>query len=140
MESGKKKRRRFPRGLETVEAALLLPLVLLVTFGALKYGWLFLKSQQITHAAREMARVAVRPGDTAGLVDATFTELMEKANINGADYDLIPAGVGFPVTVRVFVPIGSVDILPLPWFDLDREREISTTVKMSKEGPWPAEP
>ena len=33
------------------EAALVLPILLLVTFGAIRYGWFFLKAQQITNAA-----------------------------------------------------------------------------------------
>ena len=35
--------------------------VLLFTFGAIKYGWLFLKAQQITNAARQGARMATLP-------------------------------------------------------------------------------
>ena len=35
--------------------------MLLFTFGAIKYGWLFLKAQQITNAARQGARMATLP-------------------------------------------------------------------------------
>jgi len=48
------------RGTAAVEAALVLPILLLVSFGAIKYGWLFLRAQQITNAARYGARVAIR--------------------------------------------------------------------------------
>ena len=46
-------------GAVAVEAALVLPIILLVTFGGIRYGWFFLKLQQITNAARCGARTAV---------------------------------------------------------------------------------
>ena len=45
-----------------------LPLVLLLIMGVLEYSWMFLKSQQITNAARAGARAGVR-------VDATSAEV-----------------------------------------------------------------
>jgi Flp pilus assembly protein TadG len=52
-----KPKKGFRRGLETVEAAIMLPLVMLITFGALKYGWLFLKAQQINNVASSLSRM-----------------------------------------------------------------------------------
>lgn len=37
------------RGTMVVETAIILPLLLLLTFGGLKYGWLFIKWQQINN-------------------------------------------------------------------------------------------
>ena len=43
-------------GLATIEMAMVLPLLMLLTLGVIEYGWMFLKSQQITNAARQGAR------------------------------------------------------------------------------------
>jgi len=48
-------------GTTLVEAAFVLPLLLLVVLGAIEYGWLFYKQQQITNAARHAARIAILP-------------------------------------------------------------------------------
>jgi hypothetical protein len=47
-----------------VEAAIVFPLLLLLTLGAIEYGWLFLNLHQITNAARQGARTAAVFGAT----------------------------------------------------------------------------
>ncbi len=47
-----------------VEAALLLPLVLLLTLGLIEYGWIFLRGQQINRPARQGARIGANAGAT----------------------------------------------------------------------------
>lgn len=125
-------------GTTTVEAAIVLPLLMLVTFGALKYGWLFLKSQQITNAARQAARLAIRPGDRTTEVTSDVIEKMNEANISGYTLTLDPGNanpaVGAPVTVTINVPIGEVDILPMPGF-IPAPPSLGATITMCKEGP-----
>lgn len=132
------------RGLETVEAALVLPILLLITFGAFKYGWLFLKTQQLANAARQVARVAVRPGNRSADITIQFNDLMTQANISGATCEVDPLDgvqtVGYPVSVHVFVPIANVDIIPLlPWPGTGVDGNLGTTITMSKEGPYSGE-
>ena len=43
-----------------VEAALMMPLIMLMTLALIKYGWLYVKVQQVNNAARHGARVAAR--------------------------------------------------------------------------------
>jgi Flp pilus assembly protein TadG len=125
-------------GTTTVEAAIVLPIVLLVTFGALKYGWLFLKSQQITNATRQAARLAIRPGERTAEVTTDITTQMDAANISGYTVTLTPGdvnpAVGEQITVQITVPIANVDILPMPGF-IPAPESLSATVTMSKEGP-----
>ena len=66
----RKRKANRRRGAAAVEAALVMPIMLLVTLGAIKYGWLFLRAQQVTTAARYGARVAVRAD--AGESDVRF--------------------------------------------------------------------
>ena len=67
------------RGTTLIEAAIILPLLVMLTLGAIEYGWLFLNAQRITNAARQGARMAILPhptalADAASVVDALLTD------------------------------------------------------------------
>ena len=135
------KRTRISKGLATIEVAIAFPLLLIITLGAIRYGWLFLKAQQITNAARMGARIAVLPDSTVDTVNTAVTNLMIAANINPADCtvtisDSLDQEVGFPLTVRVTIPCSSVDIMDVPILtDLEPEDwDIGAEVTMAKEG------
>ena len=71
--------------------------VLLFTFGAIKYGWLFLKAQQITNAARQGARMAFLPDvPDPNVIKAVINMLAEK-NIDVNDNDITITPVNVPV-------------------------------------------
>ena len=137
--------RRRRRGLATVEMALLLPILLTLTFAAVEYGWMFFKQQQITNAAREAARLGATPNGTNATVTARVSQLMSDAGINGGQYTLtINPGVGnltpttlFTVTISVNYPAISLTkmadsskavYIPAP-------QTLSASVAMNKEGP-----
>ena len=113
------------RGVETIEVAIALPLLLLVIFAGFEYGWAILRSIQADHAAREGARVAALHGATAGEVEARVQAALGDAGIVDAtvaiepgDPGLVPPGL--PVTVRVEAPyrsnrlLGLASLMPLP--------------------------
>jgi hypothetical protein len=56
--------RRFAddRGAELIEFALVLPILLFVSAGIMEFGFLFQRSEVLTNAVREGARIAVLPG------------------------------------------------------------------------------
>jgi Flp pilus assembly protein TadG len=132
--------KRFCRGAATVEAALVFPLLLTLTLGVIEYGWLFLKSQQITNASRQAARIAIRPASGNDDAIATVDDLMAAAGLADSGYtiEVSPADIGNldageALTVRVVVPAANValmnvSILPLP-------ENLGAAVTMSKEGP-----
>ena len=72
-----KKFARGERGVETIEVAVVLPLMLLVMFAGFEYGWALLKSIQVDHAARVgmpgqefypvVTTVVVRPDPAASI-------------------------------------------------------------------------
>ena len=131
---------RKRRGLSTVEAALVVPLILLLTFGVMEYGWMFLKAQQISNAARHGARTAVRPGATNAEVVDAVSNLLTAADLGGSGYsvNLTPADVSTPetgeaVTVQVSVPGSSVTLFGGSF--LPRPAALSSSVTMAKEGP-----
>ena len=133
------------RGIATVEMALVLPLLLLVTMGAIRYGWLFLKAQQITNAARMGARTAVLPDATEDGVRANILALMTSARMEASGYlvtfdpeDITSLDVNDPLTVRVTVPVANVGLLQVPLFTAIEPNngnwKIGAEVTMAKEG------
>ena len=137
------KRKNNRRALATIEAALICPLLFLLTLGVIRYGWLFLKAQQITNAARMGARTAVLPNATVEGVEAAISNLMNAANINPDDCsvtitpeDIYDLEVGNSLTVRITVPCEVVDIMHIPLFTgLDPDNwNLGAEVTMAKEG------
>jgi Flp pilus assembly protein TadG len=133
----KKKNNR--RGTTVVETVFVLPLLIILTFGGIKYGWLFMRHQQLTNAARQVARVAIRPGDRTASISSMFVNLMTSANITGAQVTANPTGgkaaIGGNVTVTVSIPdvsASNVDLLKILY--LPAPSTMTATVTMSKEG------
>ncbi len=131
----KSSKTRF-KGTAVVEAAIVLPLLLLLTLGVIQYSWLFLKAQQITNAARSGARIGVVGGD----IGATVDTLMAAAGIDTSVYsvgytDPNSVSSGAPVTVTItwdatkIALINAPNLLPVP------KMPLLTSVTMAMEGP-----
>jgi Flp pilus assembly protein TadG len=73
--------RRDERGAALIEAAITLPLVLLVSVSIFEFGRAFQTWQVITNAAREGARVAVLPNPAAGAVEARVTAYLTSGQL-----------------------------------------------------------
>jgi len=134
------KRIRTRRGLAAVEMALVLPLLLTLIFGMIEYGWMFLKSQQITNAARQGARVAARADATTGHALTSIAEAMADAGLAESDYliTVTPADVtgldsGQLFSVAISVPYDEIRLLGLPFVPTPASLQASTT--MAREGP-----
>ena len=61
-----KKRIRSERGAALLEAALIMPMILLISVGIFEFGRAYQASQVLTNAVREGARLAVLEGRTDG--------------------------------------------------------------------------
>jgi len=127
------------RGLATVEMALVLPLLLMLTMGAIQFGWLFLKAQQITNAARMGARTAVLPDATDTGVRANILALMTAGGMGASGYsvtftptDITSLNVGDFLTVRVTVPCAKINIIGTAL--LPAPANLIGEVTMAKEG------
>jgi Flp pilus assembly protein TadG len=77
--------RRSERGQAVIELALTLPLLLVVVFGIIDFGFMFQRYEAVTNAAREGARIGV-------LADYTATEAQNRA----LDY-LVASGLNGPI-------------------------------------------
>lgn len=140
MVNVRKRKENRSRGAAAVEAALVLPILLMVTFGAIKYGWLFLKAQQITNAARHGARIGIRAGatiqdakdaikdvmDSAGMGDVYTDEITE---IPAVEPDLLPS-----LEVKVIVDCNDIDIMIMPGW-LPTPGQLIGRITLAKEGP-----
>jgi Flp pilus assembly protein TadG len=137
----RKRKRSRHRGVTTVEAALVFPILVLLTFGAIEYGWLFLKAQQITNATRYGARIAIRPDSTTQDVIDAIDGLMTAGGMGTSGYvvTISPADVSFPavgeaVVVNVNVPCANIILMDIPLL-LPTPTNIAAEVTMGKEGP-----
>jgi Flp pilus assembly protein TadG len=132
----KTKPKHSRRGTSIVETAIILPLLVVLTFGAIKYSWLFFKAQQVLNVTRQATRMAVRPDATDAQVRAKIATLMGDAGISDYTEPVISmaVGTGENVTVTLSVPVANVDILKLPLLPVSVEH-ISASLTMSKEGP-----
>lgn len=134
------------RGTAAVEAALMMPLIMLMTFALIKYGWLFVKVQQVNNAARHGARVAVRVGADNGVVDAGIAALMANAwpqgagappenwyNVTFEPPDVFDLPTGTIVTITITVPYAGtpLDIMSMPLVPVPGS--IGGTASMAKE-------
>ena len=114
-------RRRRPnlrRGIETIELAICLPVLLLVTFAGFEYGWLVLRSMQIDQAARAGARFAAMSGSNAESIHDRVAQALQRSGIAGATVVVDPADpssveAGTSITVTVDVDYSEVKLLGL---------------------------
>jgi Flp pilus assembly protein TadG len=131
---------RGPRGTALVEMAIVLLLLMLLTLGAIEYGWMFLKQEQLTNAARQASRLASTPDATTAQVTSQITTAMSSYGMGSTGYTttLTPTNIGTAtrgqtVTVKISVAYNKVGItnfslLPMP-------TTLSATLSMEKEGP-----
>jgi Flp pilus assembly protein TadG len=143
MESMKRTRnpgRWNRRGTAVVEGAIVFPLLLLLTLGAIEYGWLFYNIQQITNAARQGARTAAvlngtaAEGESAINTALTGSVLLTKPSLY-YDVNFVPAAGLTPALVVATVRINTSDIdfvnapslFPVP-------TRLRAVVKMAREG------
>ena len=134
-----RRHKNYRSGLVAVEAALVFPLLVLLTFGAIKYGWLFLKTQQITNAARYGARMAILPDADVDEIKASIINMMTAVNIpvtvdniTITPVDISSLSVGDSIEVRIVIPAESVDIMDVSLFP--SVGNLGASVTMAKEG------
>ena len=135
---GRKKGKVSRDGIVAVEMALLLPLLLILSFALIEYGWMFLKAQQITNAARQGARIGATPDATTAEVQTAIDNIMNSGGMGTSGYavSISPAvealSPGETLTVTVTVPYGNVSLMSLPLIPVPGNLRSHTS--MAKEG------
>ena len=121
-------RKRFltsARGAESAESVVALPLIVVVIFTGLEYGWLALRSIQVDAAARAGARQASMAGVSATSVEDAVSNALRRSGISAGSVTMVPADpaqaeAGEVVSVEVSVVysevglIGLGGLMPLP--------------------------
>jgi Flp pilus assembly protein TadG len=128
------------RGSSLVEAVLVLPLLLLVLFGLIEYGNLFLRLQKIENVARQAARTAATPDATQTQVDDLITAMMTDAGMGSSGYiktvtptDPASASRGDQISVSIQITYANIAITNAPLIPVPTT--VVRTVVMAKEGP-----
>ena len=92
--------RRGDRGNAIIEAALVLPILLLVVFGITEFGRALMTTNVLHQAAREGARVAAIAADSTGAV-ARINEVLTAANVTPSAISVVGPGTDQVITVTV---------------------------------------
>ena len=129
----KRSLRKGKRGMALVELAIVIVLIMTVSFGVMEYGWMFFQMHQVNNASRAGAREGVLPDSNNGAVGQVVEEALgqspDELTILPGDVSSLDAGDLIRVTVTVnYVPLVGLPFLPTP-------NELRATVAMAKEGP-----
>ena len=127
------------RGAEVLEAALVLPSVLLLVSGMVEFAYYFHLQHNLTSAAREGARAGVPFGATNADVTTAINKVMNSVGLNTGNFDVSvtpgdveTASAGTDVTVTVSAKWSKVGI---SLFGLIKgDQLVKGSVVMRKEG------
>jgi Flp pilus assembly protein TadG len=137
-------RRRGRRGNAVLDAALVLPILLSLTFGTVEYGYYFFMKHSLEGAAREGARAAIVPSTANNTpVTTAVATALNAAGLNSSlttldnKYTLsispaVTSASGTAITVSVTASWGTVGIRPLGL--IGSAKVVSGTAVMRKEG------
>ena len=117
------------RGAALAEAAIVMSLLMMVTLGAIEYGWLFVNIQRITNAARHGARIESRLDALPGAAETAMKVLLSDLPDTVTCSVSTASGV---VTATASVPTDDVRLIH--WDMLPAPPMLQATVKMAKEG------
>jgi Flp pilus assembly protein TadG len=111
-------RKRNERGAALVEAAITIPILLLIAVGIFEFGRAYQTWQVLTNAAREGARLAVTPASNAANVQALVRTYMQNgglpnyatADVQVVSEDLTSGSastitIGYPFSFMVLQPV-----------------------------------
>ena len=139
-------RRRFARrrGGAVLETAVVIPFVLLMTFGLIEYGHFFYMKHILMGAAREGARAAIIASADSDSVSATVETAMTAAGlsvdkytvsveVNGAAATLDSAEKGDLITVKIESEWDDIGLRPMRL--ISATSIVRGSAVMRKEGP-----
>ena len=133
------------RAAAVMEAALVFPVLLSLTFGSIECGHFFFMKHTFQGAAREGARAGIPPGATNADVTAAVSQTMTAAGLDStkytvairnatdtADLDVATASAATGVLVKVTGVWGTVGVRPMAV--LSATKAVTGQTVMRKEG------
>ncbi len=130
------------RGVSIVEMALVLPILLMLSFGIVDYGYYFYVKSTIQGAAQSGARAAIVSGATNANVTSAVSTVMTAAGLQSSGYtvttnptDVSTAASGSTVTVTVACSWGTVGYhnLPTAMGGIPSSKQVTCSAAMRKE-------
>ena len=145
MSTKPKNRVRFRSGNAVLDMALVMPILIGLTFGACEYGYALYVKHSLQAAAREGARAAIVSGATATDVQTAVDTSMAASGFAQAKYTrpptIAPAGwttaaAGTTITVTVSTTWGTIGVHVLPTYlgGISNSKAMSGATTMRKEG------
>ena len=133
------------RGNALLDMALVMPVLLMLSFGAIEYGYAMFIKHSLQGAAREGARAAIVPGATAADVQAAIDQTMQISGFPPTKYtrpaviepsNWASAGAGTQVKVTVQTTWGTVGIHVLPTYlgGISSGKQLVAATAMRREG------
>lgn len=134
-------------GAALVEMALVTPLLLLLLFGIIEFGWLFGQFNEIRHSVRETARYAAVSNpdrDGSGSVDeddviVTACNALNLPTGSTVDIEVVATGsreVGDGGTVTITATVPSLTSVPLVSFLLPESLTNSAEFRLEQDALW----
>ena len=133
------------RGSAVMDAALVFPVLISLTFGSIEFGHFFFVKHTLQGAAREGARAGITPGATNADVTSAVSQTMTAAGFTASQYtctirnatdtasaDVATVTAGTGVLVKVSAVWGTIGIRPIGLIGTSKN-VIGQTV-MRKEG------
>jgi Flp pilus assembly protein TadG len=112
---------RARRGGAVMETALVMGVLIMLSFGTAEYGYYFFVKDILAGAARDGVRAAIPSSAANSDVTTAITTAMTAAHIPATEYtvttsptDISTATQGNPVTVTITCTWGTVGVTPLP--------------------------
>lgn len=120
------------QGQSLVEFALLLPMLVVILFGTVEFGRIWMTMNVLTGAAREGARVAAVTAPNAAQVQTAVNNVLTGANITGATITVVGpnAANSVTVTVRINYTVLTGTIIP----GMSSTLQLTRTASMRWEG------
>ncbi|MGH7177386.1 MAG: TadE/TadG family type IV pilus assembly protein [Tepidisphaeraceae bacterium] len=132
---------RRRRGSAVLDAALVFPILLSLTFGTVEYGYYFYVKHSYQGAAREGARVAITPSATNTEVTTAITNALTAAGLQSSGYTVTvsPSNVsglsaGTSVSVTVTSAWGTAGSGFRPLGLIGSSKQVRGVTVMRKEG------
>lgn len=128
-----------------LDLALVLPVLLALTFGAVEYGYAIYVKHALQGAAREGARAAIVAGATNSHVQAAIDNAMQAAGfpqskytrpatITPANWASSAAGTTVTVEMKATWSVVGVQVLPPILGGIEPSKELKSATAMRKEG------
>ena len=124
------------RGAAVVEMAVVTPLLLMMIFGIMEFGWVFMMIQTVTNATREATRVAILQGSTDTDVQNRFAQAMAPTGITVEPGMLTitrTTGENPVVTVSATMPYSRVSLVG-NLLGLNLSKPVGSSCSMRAEG------